>query len=135
MNKETIYEILTKDISNSKIYIDEKMSKHTSFKIGGNADIFVKASDINDIKYILNFVKENGVPLTVIGNGSNMLVLDNGIRGITMQVLLDEINIDNLIVNVGAGVKLGMLAGILQKEGLSGFEFASRNTRYNWWSN
>lgn len=126
MNKEEIYSRLTNDNPNLKIKIDEPMSKHTSFKVGGCADIFVKAETIDDVEYILNFVKQNEIPLTVIGNGSNLLVRDNGIRGITMQISIEKIDInkDTKIVNVGSGVKLGMLAIMLQHEELTGFEFA-----------
>lgn len=126
------------------------MKKHTSFKIGGNADLFVKVKKIDEIKYILEFVNKNKVKLTVIGNGSNILVTDKGIRGIVMKIDLQGIDIqkkveDNVvqlqdkmvaeetvnynynqaIVTVGAGVKLGKLAQILLKEGIEGFEFAS----------
>ena len=85
MKKEDIYKKLTKDIINSKVYIDEPMSKHTSFKIGGIADIFIKAKTIEDIKYVVNYVNNENIKLTVVGNGSNLLVKDNGIRGITMR--------------------------------------------------
>lgn len=127
MNKQEIYISLTNDNKNLNISLDEPMSKHTSFKIGGPADIFIKVTTIQDIQYILNFVNINNVPLTVIGNGSNLLVKDGGIRGIVVQNAIDTIEIDkeNLVVDVGNGVKLGMLAGMLQKQGLSGFEFAS----------
>ena len=125
MNKQEIYIGLTSNNKDLKVLLDEPMSKHTSFKIGGNADIFVKATTIEDVKYVLNFVNTNNIPLTVIGNGSNLLVKDGGIRGITLQASLDEIEIKDSIVYVGCGVKLGMLASMLQKEGLSGFEFAS----------
>ena len=125
MDKQEIYIGLTSNNKDLKVLLDEPMSMHTSFKIGGKADIFVKATTIEDVKYVLNFVNTNNIPLTVIGNGSNLLVKDGGIRGITLQASLEEIEIKENIVNVGCGVKLGMLAGMLQKEGLSGFEFAS----------
>lgn len=125
MNKEDIYEILTKDIPNSEVYLNEPMSKHTSFKIGGNADIYVKAKNVEDIKYIINYVKNKKIPLTVLGNGSNLLVRDNGIRGITMQIDLQEIVVEDVKVTVGAGVKLGALATVIQKNELTGFEFAA----------
>ena len=129
MNKEEIHSKLTKDIPNLKIYIDEPMSKHTSFKIGGNADIFIKATSIDEIKKVLEFVNKENIKLTVIGNGSNLLVKDNGIRGITMQTCIDEIKIDDknefVYVNVTNGVKLASLAVNLQKQGIAGFEFAS----------
>lgn len=139
------------------------MKLHTSFKIGGIADIFVTANNIDEIKDILKFSKEYNVPLTIIGNGSNLLVKDNGIRGIVLKINIDFIKIEKnvediecklkkneieelnsrcecmkvaeqqeeynyneeVIVNVGAGVKLGKLGVYLQKEGIEGFEFAS----------
>lgn len=85
MNKENIYNDLTKELRNSKVYIDEPMSKHTSFKIGGPADIFVVAKEANDIKYLLEYANKKQISITVIGNGSNLLVKDNGIRGITIR--------------------------------------------------
>ena len=129
MNKDNIYSKLTKDIPELKIYKDEPMTKHTSFKIGGNADIFIKATSIDEIKKILEFVNKENVQLTIIGNGSNILVKDNGIRGITMQTSIDKIEIEDeddfAYVYVSNGVKLGFLASILQKKAIAGFEFAS----------
>ena len=127
MNKNEIYSSLTKENPSLKIYIDEPMSKHTSFKVGGCADIFVKVKTLDEIKEILSFVKYNNIKLTIIGNGSNLLVKDNGIRGITMQNAIEDIQIDKdtAEVIVSNGVKLAMLARMLQKEGLTGFEFAS----------
>lgn len=105
------------------------MKKHTSFKIGGNADIFIKISDLDDLKNILKFINENKINFTIIGNGSNILVKDNGIRGIVVKLDFKEIDIkkdDNkAIVTVGAGVSLGLLAQKLLKESIGGFEFAS----------
>lgn len=145
MNKEEIYSKLTNDIPNLKIYIDEPMKNHTTFKIGGNADIFIKATSINDVKYVLNFCKMQNIPLTIIGNGSNLLVKDNGIRGITLQIALDEINFNDyqkpneeiaqeltqievktpVTIEVQSGVKNAALASVAQKYDLSGLEFAS----------
>jgi UDP-N-acetylmuramate dehydrogenase len=106
--------------------MNEPMNKHTSFKIGGNADIYVKVQNIDDVIYLKKYTNENNIPLTIIGNGSNVLVKDNGIRGITATIDFDNISIEeNEIVNVEAGVKLGMLAVTLQKNGIEGFEFAA----------
>ena len=74
MNK--IYNELLMFLNESQIYLNELMSKHTSFKIGGPADIFVKPKNINELKNILKFAKTNNVPTTIIGNGSNLLVKD-----------------------------------------------------------
>lgn len=85
METEKIYDELVKVINSNQIFKNEPMSKHTSFKIGGNADIYVKVKTIEDIKVVLKVAKENNTPTTIIGNGSNVLVKDNGIRGIVIR--------------------------------------------------
>ena len=133
MNMEEVYENLQKEMPNLEIKRNEIMAKHTSFKVGGMADIYIIIKTIEELKYILNYTKENNLPLTIIGNGSNVLVKDNGIRGITIKLDFNEIDIEEkenkVIISVGAGVKLGMLASILLKKEIAGFEFASRNSR------
>ncbi len=129
MDIEKIYLELTKLLNSSTVLKNENMSKHTTFKIGGNADILVKAHTIEDIKIVLELSNKYNIPLYVMGNGSNILVKDNGIRGIVLIVEIDTLKIDkkdNLaIITVGAGVKLAKLAQDLLKEEISGFEFAS----------
>lgn len=130
MNKEEIYNYCVENLKCSDIKKDEPMSKHTSFKIGGNADIFIKISNIEELKLILKFIKENKINLTIIGNGTNILVKDKGIRGIVLKPDFKNINIEKknnqkVKVCAGAGVSLGMLAQKLLKECISGFEFAS----------
>ena len=107
--------------------MNEPMSKHTTFKVGGNADIFIKVKNLEQLKFVIKVAKKNNIRITIIGNGSNLLVKDNGIRGIVAKIEFEDIKIDadNAIVTVGAGVKLGLLAQELLKNELSGFEFAS----------
>ena len=90
MNIKQIAKDLAKDLETSVILINEPMKKHTSFKVGGIADIYIKAKQIHDIKKILQYVKKNNIPLTIIGNGSNILVTDKGIRGIVLEVAVNE---------------------------------------------
>lgn len=122
MDIEKTYIDLTKILKDSTILKNEPMSKHTSFKIGGSADILVKAKSIEDIKTILQYCKSENHQLYVMGNGSNLLVKDNGIRGIVLIVDIDDINIEEkeekVKVTVGAGVKLGKLAGELLKKNI-----------------
>lgn len=73
---DKIYNEMLKVLSENQIYLNEPMSKHTSFKIGGTADIFAKPKNIDELKFIINLAKESNIPLTVIGNGSNLLVRD-----------------------------------------------------------
>ena len=131
MDIERVSNDLEKTISKeSVILVNEPMSKHTSFKIGGNADIFIKAKTEEDIKQILKYSEGNNIPLTIVGNGSDLLVKDGGIRGIVVKVDIDifeieKINDEDYIVTVGAGVKNGYVAQKLLIDEIEGFEFAS----------
>ena len=102
MNK--IAESLQKIVKKENIYENEPMCKHTSFKIGGIADIYIKVEEVEDIKEVLKYAKQHNIKLTIIGNGSNVLVLDKGIRGITLEICLNkkefEEKEDEMIVNV-----------------------------------
>ena len=113
----------------SKIQENELMSKHTSFKVGGMADIFINARTEQDIKNTLGYAKQHNIPLTVIGNGSNLLVKDGGIRGIVLRIDLQDFDIKQIdneyIVTAGAGVKNGFVAQKLLIEEIEGFEFAA----------
>lgn len=125
MDKNKIKELLTKEIKEEQILLEEPMKKHTSFKIGGIADIFVKVKTIDELRHVIKIAKKENIYLTIIGNGSNVLVKDNGIRGIVAKLDLNDISINHDIVTVGAGVKLGELAQRLLKKQIAGFEFAA----------
>ena len=113
-------------LNKENLYYNEPMAKHTSFKIGGPADVFIKVDNIEELKETLDLSKQNQIPLTIIGNGSNLLVTDKGIRGITAKLNLKYIDIENEnskeIIKVDAGVPVGLLAQKLLKEEITGFE-------------
>lgn len=129
MTNTEIYELLLSKIPSENIFRNEPMKKHTTFKIGGEAEFFIKAKNIEQIRDILEIAKKNDIPLTIVGNGSNLLVKDKGIKGIVLKVDNSNIEINDVdsgcLVTVGAGVALGMLAQVLLKNSISGFEFAS----------
>lgn len=129
MDIEKVYSRLTSILTNSKVLKNEPMSKHTSFKIGGNADILVKANTEEDVKSVLTFSNREDIPIYVMGNGSNILVKDNGIRGIVLMICIDTYKIEKqdkkVIATLGAGVKLAGFAQELLKQGITGFEFAA----------
>jgi len=117
-------------LKTSKIYFDEPMSTHTTFKIGGPAEVFIKVGEIEDLKQILDFTNTNNIPLTIIGNGSNLLVLDNGIKGITAKIEIKKFAVfgdtfqkqEVHQITVGAGNKNIEIAQELLKRELTGFE-------------
>ena len=90
MNDQFLTE-LQNVMGGSGIFMEEPMKKHTTFKIGGPADIFVKVKTIQELKYVIDVAKKENAPVTVIGNGSNILVKDGGIRGIVVKPEFKEI--------------------------------------------
>ncbi len=129
MEIEEIIAKLTNDIEKEKIIKNAKMSQYTTFKIGGNADIMVKASSIKDFTHTINIAKKYNMPIFILGNGSNILVKDLGIRGIVIKNEMNDLKIDKkeetAIITVSSGIKIAGLAQILAKEEIEGFEFAS----------
>ncbi|MBR0428326.1 MAG: UDP-N-acetylmuramate dehydrogenase [Clostridia bacterium] len=126
MDKQKILQDLRKIIPKDNIKIDEPMSKHTSFKTGGPAEFYITAKTIEDIQNIFQYAKTNKIKLYIIGNGSNLLVSDEGIKGIVLKIVLDNIDIlesdFGVLVKAGAGVKVMSLAQELKKRGITGFE-------------
>ena len=123
MNINEIEQIISKD----KIFTNEPMNKYTSFKIGGPAECLIKIQTAEELKEILQVVKEQDIPLTIIGNGSNILVSDEGIKGIVLKIEIPtfELNSETAQLKVGSGVKLAFIAQKCLKQEIAGFEFAS----------
>lgn len=121
-----ITEKLEKIIAKENLFINEPMSKHTSFKIGGNADYFIKVKSISELKKILAFAKKESMPYQIVGNGTNLLVRENGIRGLVIKLELMDISIgkqhDFAYITVGAGLTLARVALIACENGLTGLE-------------
>ena len=121
---------LTEVIPAEQIHMNEPMSKHTSFKVGGNADIFIKIKNIDELKFVIKMAKKTNNHITIIGNGSNILVRDKGIRGFVLNIDFTNISIEeaddnSVIVTAGAGVNLAFLAHELMNKGITGLEFVS----------
>lgn len=126
MNHREFYDKLEKIVSSEAIFEKEPMSKHTTFRIGGPADIFLtpKVSQVLDV---LKLAKEEHVPVTVIGNGSNLLVADKGIRGLVISFgkEAEEIQIEGTRMTVAAGTILAKVAAEAARNSLTGLEFAA----------
>lgn len=112
---------------NAIIKANESMKNHTTFRVGGEADYLVIPYDVNDVIALCRFTQKNSIPFTVIGNGSNLLVKDGGIRGIVLKIsnVLNEIKVNNTEIEVGAGLRLTKLAKIAMENSLSGIEWAN----------
>jgi len=107
------------------IKYDEPLKNHTSLRIGGPADVFCNPGNIEDLKRVVSIFKEYNKPFWVIGKGTNLLILDNGIRGLVINLNKDfkKIEFSDKIVKVGAGVSLVYLSKMVLSRELSGLEF------------
>ncbi len=125
--------LLKENLGKENVFLNEPMSKHTSFKVGGPADFFVKIDSITSLKYVIEISKKYEIPLFILGNGSNILVRDKGIRGIVCKIEINKFEIlengEDIFVTIGSGNKNGEISHKLLNLEISGFEFASRNSR------
>lgn len=126
MNLEKLIQESNLPINKEKILFQEPMKKHTTFKIGGPAECFIKIEEVTELKNILKFANENKIPITIVGNGSNLLVLDKGISGITLMIKIEKLEIQEgrkkVSVTVGAGEKIAKLGRIFLQKEITGFE-------------
>lgn len=130
MSIQDLIEKSNLNISKEKILYNIPMKNYTTFKIGGPAECLVKIYNENDLKEILKFAKKNNINIVVLGNGSNVLVQDGGIKGITLIIKIEKIEIQNenqpensnVLIKLGAGEKLAKLGVMFMQKGLTGFE-------------
>ena len=122
----TFLETLQKILEKEQYKINEPMSSHITFRVGGNADCYIKPS-IKQLPQVLKLCRQFEVPCMIIGNGSNLLVGDKGVRGgvIEMGKYADEVAIEGNKVTAEAGAMLAAVAKQAARAGLSGMEFAS----------
>lgn len=106
---------------------NEPMAAHTSFKIGGPADIFVEPANEDMVSKVVAFCNEKEYPLYILGNGSNLLVSDLGVEGVVVHISngLADISLSGVNeITCGSGARLSMLCNFALENGLSGLEFA-----------
>ena len=113
-------------LGNNRVLFDEPMSQHTTFRIGGPADVFVMPENYEQIREVLRLCKEEKLPFFVLGNGSNLLVSDSGYRGVIIQMdrNMEEIRLDGEEIHACAGALLSSVAVAARNASLTGFEFA-----------
>lgn len=127
MDIDTVYKELLEVIPQDHVLLNEPMKKHTSFRIGGPADIMVFPSELNHIRWSLSMSKKHQIPIFVMGNGTNLLVRDKGIRGIVLKIAekYSQIWVEGQNIRAQAGVLLSKLSNAALQAGLTGLEFAS----------
>jgi len=122
-----LYNALSEFYESQQLLLNEPMSRHTSFKIGGNAKILAIPNTSEQIAKTIDFCKTAGHPFFIMGNGSNILVDDDGIDALVIKIseAFSDVIIDGDTVIAEAGVLLSKLSKIVMRESLQGFEFAS----------
>ena len=123
---QNVLKKLEEILETNELLLNEPMKKHTTFKVGGTADIFV-IPKVTEIASVVEICKSFGEPVTIIGNGSNLLVGDGGIRGIVLNIgkNMKKIEIEGDTLKIEAGASLAATAAAAAKAGLTGLEFAS----------
>ena len=123
-------EIVTRLINitgKDNVRINEPMKNHTTFKIGGPAQYYVTPESVTQIQEVVSLCRNMNIPLHVIGNGSNILVGDDGVDGVVLALFntFSDYEIKDNVITAQAGMSLIKLAVIALREGLTGLEFAS----------
>ena len=126
-NMQNIYELLCGCAGRENVRQQEPMALHTTFRIGGPADLFVTPESGQAVSESIRICKETQTPYTVIGNGSNLLVCDAGYRGVIIQIglNLNQISVNGEEIRAQAGAMLSVIAKTALAKSLTGFEFAS----------
>ena len=124
---QNIYHQMIQILDKERVLIDEPMKKHTTFRVGGNADYFVMPRTIEEVKQILLFCKKENLPYYILGNGSNLLVGDKGYRGVIIQIYkeMNAITVNEDRICAQAGALLSKVGSVALEAGLTGFEFAA----------
>ena len=122
-----IYEFISTYVPEEDILTEEPMSRHTTFRVGGEAQCFVRISDKEQLKKLIPYLRQIEVPYFILGNGSNLLVSDKGYEGVILQIgnKMNTITVEGIHIRAQAGSLLSQIAKCAYDKGLTGFEFAS----------
>ncbi len=119
--------LISEIVSPSKVRTCEPMSRHTTFRIGGEADLLVEPAEVNQAEAVLKLLRQMQLPYLVIGNGSNLLVGDKGIRGVVVKLgnEFSAHDIEGEVITAQSGLKLSRLANFALGNCMTGLEFAA----------
>ena len=103
----------------------EPMAPHTSWRIGGPADIFLSVASTDDLIEAVLAAREQGLPVFILGGGTNILVSDRGVRGVVVENKVNDVRVDGPRLTATAGVTMAHLAAVAARSGIAGLEFAA----------
>ena len=123
---EQIKQKFCREFGTEQVLFEEPMKKHTTFRIGGPAEIFVMPKTTEEVAKALEICRQEEIPYFVLGNGSNLLVSDQGYRGVIIQMdrNMEEITVEGTEIRAAAGALLSSIAVAARRASLTGFEFA-----------
>ena len=124
---KNLYQKLTEWMPEERVKKEEPMRLHTTFRVGGPADLFVSPNSVEEVCKVTALCREEGVPYYIMGNGSNLLVSDQGYRGVIIQFYkeMNDISVEGTLLRAQAGALLSAVANRALLESLTGFEFAA----------
>lgn len=127
MLSSTFIENLGRIVPEKSIVLNEPMSRHTTFRVGGEAACLIKVSDSRQLSKMITFLQQTEHEFFLLGNGSNLLVSDSGYDGVVIKLEgeFEEIRTDGLKIISGSAVPLAKVAKMAMEEGMAGMEFAS----------
>lgn len=125
INKNVIEEF-RRILGEEYVLVEEPMSRHTTFRIGGSADYFLIPHSVEEVKEVLAFCEKESLPYFILGNGSNLLVSDEGYRGVVIQFFKNwnRIQVEGNEITAQAGALLSSISRQAMDRNLTGFEFA-----------
>ena len=123
----TVYTLAKTIVGEPNAKLNEPMCAHTTFRVGGNADLYLIPQTTSQLIALIKLFRQTGFDYYVIGNGSNILVGDKGVRGAVIEIgkSLGETNVTGEVIEAQSGILLSKLAIVAADNGLSGLEFAS----------
>ncbi|CAM4053754.1 UDP-N-acetylenolpyruvoylglucosamine reductase [Bacillus manliponensis] len=125
MNKNEIYKQLSTKLKAENIKQDEMLRNHTFIKLGGKADIFVAPSTYEEVQHVIQFAAEHSIKITYLGNGTNVIIKDGGIRGITLSLVkLTDVTVTGQTIVAQSGAAIIDVSRIALDYRLTGLEFA-----------
>lgn len=127
MVSEAVVQALRKFVPEENICLQESMASHTTFRIGGLADCFVQLENTEQLIKVRKYLSQVGVPFFVLGNGSNLLVSDEGFRGVILQIgpKMNRVTVEDSVIVAQAGASMAQIARTAMEHELTGMEFAS----------
>ena len=125
MNEE-IKQKFCREFGSDRVLLEEPMKRHTTFRIGGPAEVFVMPGNLEEVQRILEICRTEDLPYFILGNGSNLLVSDKGYQGVVVQLYRNfgQIRVEDSRIYAQAGALLSGIAAAAREASLTGFEFA-----------